>query len=81
MNKLKDCAAEWKEIGCHLGFRPGQLEIIESKPLLLPTAPVSYFGELLTQWLHRGDATLQALKSALNQTGLRVLSNEIIVPS
>ena len=81
MSRLKDHAAKWRIIGCYLGFSQGQLDNIESKPTLIPTGPVSFLSELLTQWLQRGNATLQALKFALNQTDLGVVSIEIVVPN
>ena len=80
MRQLKDHAAKWRMIGCHLCFSPGQLEIIENTPTLIPTGPVSFLQELLTQWLQRGNASLPALKFALNQAGLGALSHEVIIP-
>ena len=80
MDRLKDHASKWRTIGCYLGFSQGQLDNIESKPILILTGPVSFLSELLTQWIQRGNATLHALKFALNQAGLGVLSREIVIP-
>ena len=80
LSQLKDHAAKWRIIGYFLGFSHGQLDNIESKPTLIPTGPVSFLSELLTQWLQQGNATLQALKFALNQAGLGALSHEIVIP-
>ena len=48
--------------------------------MLISTGPVSFLSELLTQWLQRGNATLQALKLALNQADLGAISREIVLP-
>lgn len=80
MSRLNDHASKWRTIGCYLGFSQGQLDNIESKLTLIPTGPRSFLCELLTQWIQRGNATLQALKFALNQAGLGVLSREIVIP-
>ena len=81
MGRLKDHAHHWKTIGGDLGFSQGQLKNIESNPTLTTTAPVSYLKELLTQWLQLGKATLQDLKSALNNIGLGVTAEEIVIPN
>ena len=47
--QLKLHAAQWREIGTHLGFRQGELDIIASKPLLLPDAPKSWLRTIFYQ--------------------------------
>ena len=80
MSKLKVHASQWRIIGCFLGFSRGQLKNIESTPTLIPTGPVSFLQELLGKWLEQGNATLQALKLALNEADLGALSHELIIP-
>ena len=81
MDMLTDHASDWKTIGCYLGFSQGQLKNIESNPMLITKAPVSFLNELLTQWLQLGNATLQDLKFALNKTGLGATANKIVIPN
>ena len=80
LQQLKIHAAKWREIGTHLGFRPGELDNIHSNALHLSTdLPIYCLSEILTRWLqwaprdNRGStnfATLEALKAALTQAGL-----------
>ena len=48
---LCEYAAQWKDIALALGFRPAELHVIQSYPLLLLRAPVSLLNEMLSQWL------------------------------
>ena len=77
--KLKEHSSKWKEVGTLLGFRPGELNNIEAKPLLLRGAPKSWLYEMLEEWLQwapgdaRGStdfATLSGLREALDKAGL-----------
>ena len=79
LRHLTNHAAAWRVIGTHLGFHPGELANIEASPNLTQRAPVSWLSAMLAQWLQwapgdsRGSpsfATLEDLKSALNQAGL-----------
>ena len=49
--KLVGHAAEWREIGKALGFSEGEMDKIQSNPLLLAKAPSSYLGKMLSLWL------------------------------
>ena len=77
--KLKEHSYKWKEIGTLLGFRPGELNNIEARPLLLSSAPKSWLSAMLAEWLQwapgdaRGStdfATLNGLIQALDKAGL-----------
>ena len=79
--QLKDYAAQWRDIGTHLGFRQGELNNIQSTGVSLQGAPLSYLRAMLSEWLQwapgdsRGSAhnhrcTLKSLKSALQNSGL-----------
>ena len=61
-----------------LGFQPSEVKDIETRPLLLSSAPTSQFSTMLKEWLQlapgdcRGStsfATLEDLKAALNEAG------------
>ena len=77
--QLREHAAKWRIIGTHLGFHQGELDNIQSNPMLLTQGPpLSYLSELLSTWLQwapgdgRGSkdfATLEALKDAVSQAG------------
>ena len=77
--KLQEHSSKWKEIGTFLGFRPGELDNIEARPLLLSSAPKSWLSAMLAEWLQwapgdaRGStdfATLNGLRQALDKAGL-----------
>ena len=81
--QLSNCAANWREIGTHLGFQQGELNNILAKPLLLSGAPQSWLSDLLSQWMEwapgdsRGStkyATLEDLKSAVSKAGFGVVA-------
>lgn len=42
----------WDMVGISLGFAPSELQYIRSMPLLLASAPLSFFNELLRQWVN-----------------------------
>ena len=88
--QLSEHAAKWRDIGIHLGFRPGELENIAAKPPLVAEAPSGWLSEMLSKWLEwapgdgRGSvrcATLNQLKDAVSKSGLgrtaRALSLEL----
>ena len=84
--KLEDKAAKWRDIGKELGFREGEMDNIQSDPmLLLQSAPKSYLRELLSQWLQwapgdgRGStsyATKESLRTALLSANLGQLADQ-----
>ena len=47
--KLAPHAAGWRDIGGELGFKQGELDIIENTPMLMMQAPRSWLGQMLTQ--------------------------------
>lgn len=86
MQQLQIHAAKWKEIGIHLGFRPGELDNIQSNAHLATDMPVYCLREMLTRWLQwapedsRGStsfATLEALKTALTKAGLGAAAHDL----
>ena len=88
LGQLKLHAAKWREIGTNLGFQQGELDIIQSKPMLLMQAPLSHLNDMLSAWFQwapgdgRGSedfATLGALKSAMSQTGLGRAATELTI--
>ena len=88
LQQLTEDASNWREIGTHLGFRSGELDNIQSNPLLLSNAPTSWLSTMLTQWLQwapgdsRGStsfATLEHLKTAFNQAGLGATAHDLKV--
>ena len=80
LSQLSQHATKWEDIGTHLGFLPGELSNIKARPdLFIQGAPRSWLSAMLAEWLQwapgdgRGSssfATLEALKTALNQAGL-----------
>lgn len=89
LQQLRIHAAKWREIGTHLGFKPGELDNIYSNVLNLSVdLPVSCLNEMLNRWLqwapgdNRGSnsfATLEALKAALMQAGLGAAAHDLRV--
>ena len=77
--KIVQHSAKWRKIGIFLGFYPGELDIIQARPFLLNTAPESWLGAMLAQWLQwapgdeRGSTNVaneHSLKQALIKAGL-----------
>ena len=87
--QLCEHAAKWKDIGTYLGFSQGELEIIQTNPMLfVQGAPRSYLNYMLSEWLQwapgddRGStqfATLQAFQSAMNKAGLGMAARQLHV--
>ena len=84
--QLNKYAAKWKDIAIFLGFRPGELENIESAPKHFTEAPKSLLSAMLAEWLEwapgdkRGSknyATLSGLKSAVREAGLGRTAEEL----
>ena len=84
-SKLKQYAVRWRDIGSALGFLQGELNNIEAKPLLIQSAPQSWFREMLTQWLQwapkdgrgsSGFATRDSLHAALLKVNLGQLAQQ-----
>ena len=84
--KLKEYSYKWKEVGTLLGFRPGELDNIEARPLLLSSAPKSWLSAMLAEWLQwapgdaRGStnfATLNGLRQALDKAGLSAIAQAL----
>ena len=83
--KLEGHATKWRDIGRALGFTEGEMDNIQSRPLLMQLAPNSWLGEMLTQWLEwapgdgrgsTGFATKKALRMALLKTNLGQLAHQ-----
>ena len=84
--QLKKHAAEWRDIGTHLGFSQGELTNIESAPKHFTGAPKSWLSAMLAEWLEwapgdeRGSinyATLSGLKGAVREAGLGRTAEEL----
>ena len=74
----------------YLGFRHGELDNIEARPILLQDAPTSWLSAMLAEWLQwaprdmRGStsfATVENLKIALKQAGLGATAHEFGIPN
>jgi hypothetical protein len=79
LGRLDGRAHQWRDIATHLGFRQTELDNIQARALLLQGSPQSWLRAMLSEWLEwapndsRGSssfATLQALKDALNKSGV-----------
>ena len=88
IKQLKKHAAKWREIGTHLEFLPRELSNIEARPSLTSSAPLSWLGALLEEWIQRapGDsrgstnfATLEELKAVLKEAGLGATAHDLKV--
>ena len=86
LGRLDEHASKWRDIGMHLGFRQTELDNIQAIPLLLTGAPKSFLRAMLSEWLQwapndgRGSssfASLQALKDALNKSGLGATASSL----
>ena len=86
LTQLKEHAAQWRDIGTHLGFSHGELSNIQATPLHLNGAPKSWLSAMLSEWLEwapgdeRGSknyATLSGLKSAVREAGLGRTAEEL----
>ena len=82
---LIDKVSHWRDIGTALGFSSGELNEIESMPLLLSRAPKRFLEKLVEKWLqwpcegHNSEPTVEALCKALkNKTvGLGALAKKV----
>lgn len=84
---LKGCASRWREIGIALGFKPLELTMIQSNPmLLLQDPPHSYMRHMLSHWLQwapgdgRGSKsypTRGMLSAALWKANLGALASDL----
>ena len=76
-------ACKWRNIALHLRFLPGEIDNIEARPLLLRTAPESWLGAMLTEWLQRapndtrGNSSIESLMYALNKSGIETIEFDI----
>ena len=85
-DKLKGKAANWRDIGRELGFKQGEMNNIQSNPILLTQSPPeSYLNEMLSQWLQwapgdgrggTGFATRESLRAALLRANLGQLAQQ-----
>ena len=85
-SKLKDKAANWRDIGKELGFKEGEMNNIQSNLVLLTQSPPSSFlREMLSQWLQwapgdgrcsTGYATKDSLRAALLRANLEQLAQQ-----
>ena len=79
LTQLTDNAAKWRDIGTHLGFRQGELDMIESKPSLQHGAPKSLLSAMLADWLEwapgdqRGSDQVAMLGSLKRAVGMAEL--------
>ena len=83
-SKLKDKAANWRDIGKELGFKQGEMDNIQSNLVLLTQSPPnSFLREMLSQWLQwapgdgrgsTGFATRESLRAALLKANLGQLA-------
>ena len=84
--KLELQASRWRDIGSALGFLEGEMENIQSNPMLLTQSPPkSWLREMLTQWLQwapgdgrgsSGFATRSSLRAALLKVNLGQLAQQ-----
>lgn len=80
---LKDHATKWRVIGQYLGFTPGELDNIQSRPLLMQTAPESWLYAMLAGFLkgdlndREGSPTLKLLETALIKAGLGATASQL----
>ena len=76
LEKLNIHACKWRDIGLQLGFLPGELDNIQARPFLMQSAPESWLGAMLTEWLQRapddtrGSSSLKSLTHALSKCGI-----------
>ena len=84
--QLATYSYKWETIGSFLGFKPGELRVIENKPSLYSGAPHSFLSTMLAEWLQwapgdsRGStnfATLESLKAALREAGFGVKADDL----
>ena len=80
LSKLNDHATKWRDIGMQLCFQQGQLDNIQTRPFLQSSAPESFLGAMLTDWLQRSPddirrgPTIDNLIFALRQSGLGAIN-------
>ena len=88
---MKAAPAEWKTIGDALGFldsdltliqRSPMLTLIQRSPMLIPEGPISYFREMLSQWLkwalpNHPWPTLEALRNTFQSSGQESLALQL----
>ena len=88
LSQLTKHASAWSVIGTYLGFHPGEIANIEARPNLIQGAPVTWLSAMLAEWLQwapgdsRGStsfATLEVLKTALDQAGLGATAHNLRV--
>ena len=76
LKQLRKHATKWRNIGTYLGFHAWELDNIQARPFLMQTAPESWLGAMLTQWLQRssndprGSLSIESLMHALSQCGI-----------
>ena len=76
LTQLKKYATKWRDIGTHLGFYSWELDNIQARPFLMQTAPESWLGAMLTEWLQRapndtrGSSSIESLTLALSKCGI-----------
>ena len=75
---IKSAASQWREIGCHLGFKDKELNNMIPKN----NTPVDYLEEMLEQWLNwapplRSFAYTEDLVEALRAAKLEKLAHTL----
>ena len=77
---VKQDAANWYDTGLKLRFEAGELDAIQSMPLLIVGGVEKYQEELLKRWLKRTNppAYLHNLADAIYQAGNQRLGFELV---
>ena len=85
LNLMHNFSDKWHNIGIGLGFAPSELNQIQSKPSLFMEAPLSFFKQLLRQWVqwptvrHHSKPTVRLLCETLRSSfvGLGALAEQV----
>jgi len=76
---VKEDSSKWYNIGLKLSFKVGELEAIQSMPVLIIQGTEGYLMELLCRWLKRTSPPpyLQDLAKAIHNAGNERLGTEL----
>ena len=85
LEEMHQYSYKWREIGTALKFKQSELNNISARPSLIATAPSSFLGVLMNQWVqwpiteHNTRPTLGELHRALGSSlvGLGVLATKL----
>ena len=77
---VKEDSSNWYNIGLKLLFNAGELNAIQSMPLLIVQGTEGYLRELLCRWLERASQPpyLQGLAEAIYSAGNERLGAELV---